>query len=117
MIYRFQKISHPAYEYWDTFPTSNPLPFFGVFPYIKKRMGFLEGDTLDRVGGSPKKDFFAFLHGSEHVLILIFVSGKMFQKLRNPPTKWKKFHFFFLMNPSLNPCTDFKEKIIVVLQQ
>ena len=60
-------------------------------------MGFLEGDTLDGVGGSlgTKKDFFAFLHGSEHVLILIFESGKMCQKLRNPPTKWKKFPFFF----------------------
>ena len=48
-----------------------------------------------------KKNFFAFLHDSEHVLILIFESGKKCQKWRLLP-KWENSHFFlnpYLMSP------------------
>ena len=47
----------------DTFPTFKPLPSF--------ESGAGGGGSLD-----TKKNFFAFLHDSEHVLILIFESGK-----------------------------------------
>ena len=51
----YGKFSHSANEYWDTFSTFMPLP-----------------ENIYNI--------FAFLHDSEHVLILIFESGKKCQK-------------------------------------
>ena len=66
----FGKFSHSAYEYWDTFSTIKPLP--GNM-YFWEQAG---GGGVTRY----KKNFFAFLHDSEHDLILIFESEKKCQK-------------------------------------
>ena len=68
----FGKFFHPAYEYWDTFPT------------FHKNINYLKGKPSKIKAGRTKKNFFAFLHDSEHVLILIFESGKKCQKLSPP---------------------------------
>ena len=47
----------------------------------------------------PKKNFFAFLHDSEDVLILIFESGKNCRNGRLRSPKWENSHlFFFIFN-------------------
>ena len=65
----FGKFSHSAYEYWNTFPTFKPLSG-NIYLWEQARGG----------GSLGTKFFFAFLHDSEHVLILIFESGKKCKK-------------------------------------
>ena len=65
----FGKFFHPAYEYWDTFPTFHKNINYLREAFKKKKVG-----ACWREGGSlgTKKNLFAFFHDSEHVLILIF---------------------------------------------
>ena len=79
----FWKFSHSAFEYWDTFLTFKPK--------------MEEGKEQPGGGGSlgTKKNFFAFLDDSGHVLILVFESGKKCRKGRPPPPQVGKFPLFF----------------------
>ena len=81
------------------FPTFKPPKW--EYQFVRARWG----------GGvtRPKKNFFAFLHDSEDVLILIFESGKNCRNGRLPPPKCENSHlFFFIFNePFPNAC--FKE--------
>ena len=71
----FGKFSHSLCEYLDMFPTFKPPKW--EYQFVRARWG----------GGvtRPKKNFFAFLHDSEDVLILIFESGKNCRNGRLPP--------------------------------
>ena len=51
------------------------------------------------------KNFFEFLHNSEHVLILIFESGKKCQKWRLP-LKWKNLSLDYTMERFFRKCQD-----------
>ena len=71
------------------FPTFKPPKW--EYQFVRARWG----------GGvtRPKKNFFAFLHDSEDVLILIFESGKNCRNGRLPPLSGKiPTYFFFMFN-------------------